>query len=122
MGSTAQGGNHCVWRNSTHSTSRTGVNEFISQLKGKFVLKHTSFLTDGSWIQFIGRELFKRNQSVIELSTLDSFLNHSTQSINLPANPVHLEPRGHNYQIKIFGSVALLRSQQLQNIRKLLWL
>eukprot|EP00971_Amphidinium_carterae_P301893 5997737-Amphidinium_carterae.1 len=55
----------------------------------KFDLKHTSFLVEGSWIQFIGRRLYRRSQSVIEISMLKSFFKSLYSIYQLErANPV----------------------------------
>eukprot|EP00971_Amphidinium_carterae_P266100 5278628-Amphidinium_carterae.3 len=65
------------------------VNDFLSQLKKKFDLKHSSFLVEGSWIQVIGRKLHRRSQSVTKISMMESFFTSLYAIYQMErANPV----------------------------------
>eukprot|EP00971_Amphidinium_carterae_P073365 1450854-Amphidinium_carterae.1 len=50
------------------------VNAFITALEKVFNLKHTTHLTSGTRIHFLGRKIHRRLDSVIKISMMESFM------------------------------------------------
>eukprot|EP00971_Amphidinium_carterae_P317482 6311709-Amphidinium_carterae.1 len=77
----------CVFKNSSDSMfilsyvddlliigEESEVNAFLTALEKVFNLKHTTHLTNGTWIHFLGRKIHRRSDSVIEISMMESFM------------------------------------------------